>query len=352
MANSLTTPLLPNGLTDDRSDTALAALATRYSVANLSPITKAILQAKLPNGQYAIPSPTAAGATATSLVATPLSGVSRYQEDQFSVNVDQQINDANRLQGKFFFARVPQFQSQFTFQGINAFQIPGYGGDIEFNNRVFTLADTHVFNSHLINEARFGFSRINAPSTPQEPFTGSQFGITNPLCAGNSQFCGMPTIVVTNAFTIGSTTLADQRSTVETFQFSDMVSWTHGRHFIRMGGEARRYRVNFFFNFYSRGQITFNTFKDLLQGTPALGVLGNGIRDRHYRATDLAFYAQDDYRSADFLTLNFGLRIGCNGGISDKDGYFSDFDPAEFAAIGHACTTVSNCAINNGFHLL
>ncbi len=351
-ANSLTTPLLPNSLTDNRSDAALTALATTYGAASLSPIAKSILQAKLPNGQFAILSPTGTGATATSLIPSPVSGVSRYQEDQLNVNVDQQISEANRLQGKFFFSRVPQFQSQFTFQGVNAFQIPGYGGNILFNNRVFTLADTHVFNSNLINEARFGFSRINGPSSPQEPFKGSDFGITNPLCAGNASFCGMPTIAVTNAFTIGSTTLADQKSTVQTEQYSDMLSLTHGKHFLRFGGELRHYDVNFFFNFYSRGQITFNTFKDFLQGTPALGFLGAGIRDRHYRSTDEAFYLQDDYRPTDYLTLNVGLRVGRNGGISDRDGRLSNFDPAEFAAIGHACTTATPCTTNNGFHLL
>ncbi len=352
LANSLTTPLLPNGLTDTRTDVALASLATTYGVTTLSPIAKSILQQHLPSGGYAIPSPTGTGATATSLIPTPLSGVSKYQEDQFSVNVDQQIKASNRLAGKFFFSRVPQFQSQFTFQGVNAFQIPGYGGDIEFNNRVFTLSDTHVFSPNLINEARFGFSRINAPSTPQEPFSGSQFGITNPLCATNANFCGMPTIQVTNAFSIGSTTLADQRSTVETFQYSDMLTWTHGKHFIRFGGEVRHYDVNFFFNFYSRGQITFNTFKDFLQGTPALGLLGNGVRARHYRSTDVAWYVQDDIRVSDYLTLNAGLRFGRNGGISDRDGLLSNFDPTEFAAIGHACTTLTPCATNNGFHLL
>jgi hypothetical protein len=352
LANSLTTPLLPSGLTDTRTDAALTALATTYGATTLNPIAKAILQAKLPQGQYAIPSPTGGGATATSLVASPMSGVSRYQEDQFSVNLDQQLTAANRLQGKFFFSRVPQFQSQFTFQGVNAFQIPGYGGSIEFNNRVFTLADTHVFNSHLINEARFGFSRINGPSTPQEPFQGSDFGISNPLCAGTASFCGMPTIAVTNAFSLGSTTLADQRSTVETFQYSDMLSWTHGRHFLRFGGDVRHYDVNFYFNFYSRGQITFNTFKDFLQGTPALGFLGAGIRARHYRSTDAAWYVQDDYRVTNYLTVNAGLRVGRNGGISDRDGWLSQFDPVEFASTPHPCTTLTPCASGSGFHLL
>ena len=352
LANSLTTPLLPNSLTNDRSDATLTALATTYGATALSPIAKSILQAKLPSGGYAVPSPTGTGATATSLVATPLSGVSRYQEDQFTTNIDQQITTGNHLSGKFFFARIPQFQSQFTFQGVNAFAIPGYGGDILFNNRVFTLSDTQIITPNLINEARFGFSRIDAPSMPEEPFNGSDFGINNPLCAGNANFCGMPTIGITNGFTIGSTSLADQRSTVETFQYSDMVSWTKGKHFLRFGGELRHYDVNFFFNFYSRGQITFNTFKDFLQGTPALGLLGNGIRARHYRSTDAAWFVQDDFRVTEYLTLNAGIRFGRNGGISDRDGLLSNFDPAEFAAIGHACTTATPCAGNNGFHLL
>jgi hypothetical protein len=357
LANSLTTPNIPSGLTDDRSDATLQNLATTFGAATLNPISKALLQAKLPNGQYVIPS---AGGTAASPllpVPTPLSGISTYREDQFNVNIDQQITAANHLSGKFFFSDIPQFQSQFTFQGVNAVQVPGYGGSIDFHNRVFTLADTHVFNPNLINEARFGFSRIDGPSTPQEPFVGTPtspaFGINNPLCtAGNTRFCGMPTIGVTGLFTIGSTSLADQRSTVNSFQYSDMMSWTHGRHFLRFGGEVRNYQVNFYFNFFSRGQIAFADFKNFLQGTPLTGLLGNGIRNRHYRATDLALFVQDDYRVTDSLTLNLGLRIGRNGGISDKDGYLSNFNPAEFATTGGVCSLAAPCTSGNGFHLL
>ena len=122
--------------------------------------------------------------------------------------------------------------------------------------------------------------------------------------------------------------------------------------FLRFGGELRHYDVNFFFNFYSRGQISFNTFKDFLQGTPALGFLGNGIRARHYRSTDMAWFMQDDYRVTNYLTVNAGMRVGRNGGISDRDGLLSNFDPAEYAAIGHVCTTTTPCSTNNGFHLL
>ena len=358
LTNSIMTPNIPSGLTNDRSTATLQALATTFGAAALNPISQQLLQAKLPNGQYAIPS---AGATAASPlipVSTPLSGMSTYREDQFNVNVDQQIKSSNRLSGKFFYSDIPQFQANFNFQGSNGvIQAPGYGGNIDFHNRVFTLTDTQVFTPNLINEARFGFSRINGPSQPQEPFVGAPnqpvFGINNPLCnAGQSNFCGMPTIGVSGLFTIGSTSLADQRSTVETFQYSDMMSWTKGKHFLRFGGEVRHYDVNFYFNFYSRGQVSFADFKNFLQGTPLLGLLGNGIRSRHYRSTDLAMFVQDDWRVTESLTINAGLRFGRNGGLSDRDGYLTSFSPSEFAALNKTCTIAAPCTSGTGFHLL
>jgi hypothetical protein len=101
--------------------------------------------------------------------------------------------------------------------GSNAQQIPGYGGNIDFHNRMVGLTDSHIFTPSLINQAHFGYSRINGPSSPQEPLKNSDVGITNPLCATNPAFCGLATINVLGLFSIGSTTLADQKSTTQTF---------------------------------------------------------------------------------------------------------------------------------------
>ena len=350
LTNSLTFPFIPSGLTDDRSDAALDALTAQFSPpTTLHPISRALLKATLPNGQFAIPSAAATGATPTTLISTPLSGVSRFREDQFNVNLDHDLTAANRLSGKFFFSNAPQFHSLFTFVGSNPFQVPGYGGDIEFRNRVLTITDTHVFGPRVINEARFGFSRIRGPSTPEEPFTNAQFGINNPLAA---QFPGMATMQVLGLFSIGSTTLADQKSVVETYTWSDMVSYTRGRHSLRLGGDVRRYQVDFFFNFFSRGQINFNSFRDFLAGNIALGLLGNGVRDRGMRATDVSWFAQDDFRISDKLTINAGFRVSFNGGISEIRGRIANFDPAVFARNTLPCTIASPCNPPNGFVLL
>jgi hypothetical protein len=354
---SLGSPLIPQDLTNDRSTTTLTNMALNdYGVA-INPISLQILQTTLPNGQYAIPSSAVPLAGSIIPKATPVSGVSRFTEDQFSVNIDQQFTSANRLSGKFFFSNDPEYQAIFGFLGANPFEVPGYGGDISFHNRVLSLSDSHVFNSHLINEARFGFSRIRGISTPQEPFTNSQFGITNPFAA---QYPGMATISVAGLFTIGSSPLADEKSVTQTWQAQDTISYTVGRHFLRIGGEFRRYDVDFYFHSFSRGEVLFNDFYDFLAGgavetptlcpTLALGVpcadvslLGAGVPDRGFRASDGGFFVQDDIHVAPRFTLNAGLRLDHFGGYSEIRDRFSSFNAAAFAQNTLPCSTAAPC---------
>ena len=357
LSNSLSFPLIPSGLTNDRSTAALNALNAAFygagqTVPALSPISTKLLQAKLPDGSWAIPSAAGTAASSARPVTTPMSGVSTFREDQFNTNIDQAIGQNNRLSGKFFYSDTPQYQSLFSFVGTNPNQIPGYGGFIDFHNRLFSLTDSHIITPMLINQAHFGYSRINGPSSPQEPLKNSDAGINNPLCGGDGRFCGLATIQVLGLFSIGSTTLADQKSTTQTLEWTDMLTWNHGKHLVRFGGEARRYRVDFFFNFFSRGQINFNSFPDFLAGNISLGLLGNGVHDRGMRATDAGAYIQDDYKVSDSLTLNFGVRVQHQGGISEIRGRLVNFDRAAFPGLKTPCTVAAPCGSPNGFTIL
>ncbi len=346
LTNSLMLANMPAGLTNDRSTAALNALAAAYGV-SLSPISQALLQAQLPNGNYAIPSAarSPAGTPANALVATPLSQVSRFKEDQFNINLDHALTANNRLSGKFFFSDDPQYQANFAFVGQNPYQVPGYGGFIDFHNRVLSISDTHTITPNLINQIRFGYNRIYGPSHPEEPFTNSQFGITNPL-----RFEGLSNIQVLGMFSVGPTGLSDQWSKTQTYQWSDMVSWTHGRHFLRFGADVDKYLVDFSFNIYSRGQINFNSFSQFLAGTPYVTLLGNGVPNRDMRATDFAFFVQDDIRLTPSFTLNAGLRFGRTGGISEANGRLVNFNPAAFATNTGPCTLFTPCL--SGFNIL
>jgi hypothetical protein len=360
---------IPAMLTSDRSTATLEAMAGGYGAPLLNPSSLALLQAKLPNGQYAIPSAANLTPNADGTVTTLLRGLSTYRDDQFDINLDQNLGASDHLSARFFSENSPSFEADFSFLGANANQAPGYGGDLNFRNRLLALDYTHVFGPSLANDARFGFSRIRGITYPQEPFTNGQFGIVNPLA---SQFTGLATIGVTGEFTIGSAPLADEKSVTETFQWSDYLTWTRGRNTFRFGGDVFRNHTDFFFNFFSRGEIVTDqtscvfyaagcassaiaNFDQFLDGglnispvygplDPVIGLLGNGLRRGYMRTIDGDFFLQDDLRVNENLTLNLGLRVSRFGGVSETQGQLANFNPAVFLA-NHstACLPAAPC---------
>src|SRR5438128_8753403 len=101
-SNSLTSRVsIAPGLTDDRSQpTLLRTFGPRVSptappATSINPVALALLNAKLPNGQFLIPTPQADGHYSGSAIST-------YREDQFNSNVDYRINKKDWLSVKFF----------------------------------------------------------------------------------------------------------------------------------------------------------------------------------------------------------------------------------------------------------
>src|SRR5205823_10350060 len=130
-SNSLTSRVsIAPGLTDDRSQpTLLRTFGPRVSptappATSINPVALGLLNAKLPNGQFLIPTPQADGHYSGSAIST-------YREDQFNTNVDYRINEKSWLAGKFFFSNAPQF---FALPDGGA-NVPGFGADRQQNNR-------------------------------------------------------------------------------------------------------------------------------------------------------------------------------------------------------------------------
>jgi hypothetical protein len=322
--NSLTFPVIPVQLTDGNRTAAGLAAAFGLPAAGISPIAVSILNARLPGGEFAIPSAT----TASGL--SPQSGISTFRENQFNGNIDWTINQKHTFSAKNFFASNPTFQSNYNFAGLGngPQQLPGTGGDLDIIQALSSLTDTYVFSPNVVNQARFGFSRLRVTSVPEEPFTAQQFGITNPL--GNL-FPGMPTLSVTGLFVLGSSPLADQSSRINTFGFQDTLSIVKGRHRLKVGGEYKRSQVNFYFNAFSRGQLIFPTFANFLLGQ-SVSVIGSGVYDRAFRVNDLNGFVQDDVKLSNRLTLNLGLRYDFFGLPKEKYGRLVNFIPEQFRA--------------------
>jgi hypothetical protein len=341
LANSLSTVFLPAYLGSQRDSASLAALSLCYGLGGfLDPVASAALTAKLPNGQYMIPSvpgvTTGAGCTPGSPGSNVLETIpsnSTYKEDQFNTNLDVKLNNANRFFGKFFYAANHTNQALYdTFGDGSPLQAPGWTTEEDITQRLLSVGVTSVISSHLLNEVRFGWSTIYGPGKPSQPISSADLGIASPL---SKLFPGMPTLSFTNMFTLGPSPLATNYAATNTYSGSDMITWTKGRHTLKFGGEYKRQKLDApYFDVFPNGEIfylgyTGNVFEDFLAGLSGLSVIGSGTNSIHNRANDFSAYFQDDWKVSRRLTLNLGMRYDYFGPTTETDGHFVGFDPSK-----------------------
>jgi hypothetical protein len=327
--NSLSSNVLVDPkLTNDRS---AATLQATYGFAP-NPVALALLNAKLPNGNFLIPTPTAANGTYTG--STP----SVFNENQFNANIDYRYNEKNTFAFKLYYSNAPQTLVLPSFLGGGP-NVPGFGNFQQNNNRLVTGQFLHIFSPTVFNELRVGYNFIRVDAFPQEPVTDASVGITR---SNANLFPGLGLIQINPAaggVTIGTSATIDVRAVAPSTTLADTLSITKGSHSIRTGAEFRYNENNYVLNFFTRGQIQFASFPAFLAGLPSFSVFGSGIGNRSLRATDYNFFVQDDWKFSRKLTLNLGLRYELDLPPYDTRGRIATFDPALYVprpAIGGA----------------
>jgi hypothetical protein len=294
---------------------------------NINPVALNFLNLKLPDGSYYIPSSEGGG-----FQNTPITRPAKFQEDQILGNIDYLVSAKHTLTEKFFYSRAPQISS---FSG-GATSLPGASTEILGKNVNNVLQLRSVLSSSLTNEARMSAQHSMLNNMPLIKFTNEEVGITSL----------MPEINLIDPITIAGLFGAGRGdwsySSVNQFQWSDQISWTHGKHTVRAGFELDRRQWNTRFLSFSRGALTFMSFPDFLLGLPGCppgasagecsadnpvvdGVLTNGSPfsnlfsttgyltdpDGVYHANrirEYSGYVQDDFLFSSQLTVNLGLR--------------------------------------------
>ena len=312
---------------------------------NINPVALAVLNAKLPNGQFAVPSPQVAlppSSGSDPLDQLPLglsifTPAAHYREDQFSVNLDQVLTQKNTLSERFFYSKATA-NLPFSPNGAN---VPGWGTEARNRNTMFVMADTHVFNSRLVNIARFGYMRFDGLSSVENPIAASAVGIGTPTGVG----VNMPSLSI-GGFTIGDGGTPFNSSVTNSFIWQDTVAWTRGRHSARFGVEFKRHQVDENQPQQTDGNLIVPGIEDFLVGQSAaengsplglsnvgLSIAGSGIFRRDGRYTNFAGFVQDDVKLTRSLTLNAGLRYEIFGAPVEAHGRLTNFDPS-LATIG------------------
>jgi hypothetical protein len=168
-----------------------------------------------------------------------------------------------------------------------------------------------------VNEARFAFGRSAPNFTPQFTKPGPRINITGFALFGESD-------------------IIPQGRVQNTFQYSDTLTWTAGRHNWKFGGDLHRIQANSIFDSNVRGIWLFNSWDDFASGLPARYDQRFGSTVRGNRLWNVFGFAQDDFKMTPNFTVNLGARLEVAGGVSEINNILSNLDLSKPAPIGGA----------------
>jgi len=288
-----------------------------------------------------IPLPTSAGS------ANNYSRTANDQDhqNQFDVRVDTNLGHADRA-----FARYSWFhdvENPVTPFPDGSGVIPGSvtgTGNVSGLSRVLgqqaVLNETHTFGPRLLNDARLGYTRrsnnILGASLPGP--ASAALGIPG-IPTGSAFANALPLFTLTGFQQLGSSASVFSRYQTGVWELVDTVSIDAGRHALKFGGDLRWYQLNAVAPANPTGSFAFTTTGTNQQGLtlPTTDPRANGnalasfllgqvdtfsidLQGSTLRPRDniQEFFAQDDWRATENLTLNLGVRYTLHHPSTEK----------------------------------
>lgn len=279
------------------------------------------------------PLPTASAITGTNFQKV-VGSTTSY--DSYLGRLDYTIGNQDRIYGAYM-STNPITVSD------NIWTVPIFNVEHQTDASNAYIEETHEFNPHMVNVFRVGYNRSKVFNTVAGVGTENfpqEFGLTALEGTPPSQWLP-PTINVAAGGGYTGWNWSVQGATQNLFQYSDELTFTHGRQTIFAGVELDRIQFDgnwvlsndgaFRFNGqytsnHARNQSGGNSIADLLLGFPndASGAIGSTVAA--FRQYNVMPYIQDDWRVSKKLTINLGIRYDYYGSPADKNGHSNIYD--------------------------
>jgi hypothetical protein len=238
--------------------------------------------------------------------------------DQWTGDVRHNASNADALHWYYAFQRDRRGEP--TLQ-LNT--IPGFGDTRHSHRQIMTLNETHIFKSNLVNEARFGFNRIDITFEPNAKLNPTDYGIND----GVTSAIGIPQITVVGVgLNFGGPSGFPQGRTDTSFVFSDGANYLRGSHALKFGGEFRRIMND---NFTSdTGLFQFPSLAAFQSGLGNNFSITLGDRPSNVRQQAVGLFVQDTVRPSPDVSLDLGLRYDGIMAPTETEGRYVVFDAA------------------------
>jgi hypothetical protein len=261
---------------------------------------------------------------------------------QWNIRTDLLLTQKDQL-----FARVSEApENSFT---PGSFNIPIGSDSHQQTNFNVGVGYTHIFSPTKTNALRAGYNYVRYGAVPgglNETF-GDE-ALPPPVPESN------PLFKIISFSLAGFNGIGFDRYSKLTdgvYQLADTFTWVKGRHTLKFGADIRQWQDNLTSgNSYSMsfdGRFTGNPVADMLFGYAATAFSAGRNHTQNLRRSDESYFAQDDWRVTDRLTVNAGLRWDYLGPVYDAHNNYNNFNFATDQIV-----TIGSSNYPTGSHLM
>lgn len=274
--------------------------------------------------------------------------LNNYSSDRQSIRNFDDFDiraDFNATQKDQFFFRYSYGKDDFTVTNSLGPCCPsGFGSGDNINHpRGWAIGYTRTFGPNIVNEFRFGDTSTNYGYNP--PNINQRLGAAIGIPGAN------PAPLLGGQVLIGGNGGGGEKIEYQGdggpynvpqkfYQFTDSLSWSHGRHVFKFGGTIGKREVNFvqgnnakgYFilggdQYPGTGRFTGNEVSEILAGFPDYKI-GQFLGIYNTRSWETGYFGQDDWRVTARLTLNLGLRYDYYTWPYETHNLMSNWNPA------------------------
>jgi hypothetical protein len=210
--------------------------------------------------------------------------------DYLTTGVDWTINPSDSMRFRYIYNT--------TGTSDTAAALPTFFTQIPLKYHLATISEFHNFTPNLINEIRVGFNRYYN-TTPSGNFSYPGLDSFPNLTFDDQGFLN-----------VGPDPNAPQFTIQNLYQITDNVSWTKGKHTLKIGFDGRKYISPQGFTQRARGDYEWSSINPFLHdlAPDQFGERSTGNHTYYGDQTALYGYGNDTWRVTPKITINAGLR--------------------------------------------
>ena len=217
-------------------------------------------------------------------------------QDVLLAKLDYQFNPKNRLTVRY---NHQNFTGQNN-ENSGAQNAQEHSGDSLVQTRTANASLSSIFSSNFYNEFRAQFARDKEPGQ-----TNTNDPEVNSFQSGQ------------RLLTFGRNNFSPRETTIKRWQIADSVTLVRSAHQIKAGFDFQQDKILNFFPGFFGGSYTFQSLASFNRGVPngsgefyqqnfaGLGTTGASTEPN---STELALFAQDEWRASKKVTVTFGAR--------------------------------------------